>query len=65
MKLETLCKSTLALILILLAANLGKGLTQGPPLAHHPHPDGSGDPGGTNPDPTCGDGGCFVAIHLA
>ncbi len=59
---KTLRNSTLALILILQAAVVGKGFAQSIPTPPIPSPDGN--PGGGNPDPTCGDAGCVVAIHL-
>jgi len=63
---ETVRKSTLALILVFLAAGVGKAFAQGIPIPppSQPSPDG-GNPGGGDPDPTCGDGGCLVAIHSA
>lgn len=55
-------KTTLALMLAVLSAGVGRSLAQvvrTPIPPTHPSPD---DPVGGNPDPTCG-GGCLVAVH--
>jgi hypothetical protein len=55
-------KSTLALILAFLTLGVGRGFArQNTPAPQQPS--FLSDIGGTDPDPTCGDGGCFVAIH--
>jgi hypothetical protein len=64
---ETIRKSTLALVLVLLTVSAGKTLTHTSPIfpPSQPTPDGSGgaNPGGGNPNPTCGDNECLVEIH--
>jgi hypothetical protein len=63
---KNLRKSTLALILALLTAGLGKAFVQAaPPVPVPAHPTlEATDPGGTDPDP-CENGDCVVGIHLA
>lgn len=63
---QTVTKSALFLILMLLASSFSKTIAQQaslPATASLPTP--GGDPGGGNPDPTGCDGGpCLVALHL-
>ena len=57
-------KSTLALILVLLTAGIGRTFAQSPTLQPPTQPSAMGDPGGGSPAPP-DPGPCLTAIHLS
>lgn len=59
---QTIRKSTLALILVLIIGNAGKAFARSTPPAPGQRTVEFVCPGGGNPDP-CNGGTCLVAIH--